>query len=144
MVSLTKILLGLAALLLPVVGATANAAPVGPTRALSRAVRVQAAAAPQAKEPFRMVVIQGKDVSGRIYKKLGLPSVKYCWDTCIRDTQCTGTRWGVIQGDVAGVCVLLSGDLTFKEPARLTTEDGKAIQVIAGRKQAAAPSDGGT
>ena len=144
MVSLTKIPLALAALMLPVLGATANAAPAGPTRALSHAMRVQAAAAPQSKEPFRIVVIRGKDVSGRIYKKLGLPSVKYCWDICTREAQCTGTRWGVILGDVAGVCQLLSGELTVKESARLTTEDGKAIQVIAGRKQAGAPSDGGT
>lgn len=91
-----------------------------------------------------MVVIQGKDVSGRIYKKLALPSLKYCWDTCIREAQCAGARWGVIQGDVAGQCVLLSGELTVKEPAQLTTEDGKGIRVIAGRKQAGASSDGAT
>ena len=90
-----------------------------------------------------MVVIQGKDVSGRIYKKLGLPSLKYCWDTCIGEAQCTGARWGAIQGDVAGLCLLLSGELSVKETVRPTTEDGKAIQVIAGRKQALEPSDGG-
>src|SRR5579872_38102 len=142
MVSCAKTRWLLAGLMLPVLGAVANAAPAGPPRALSRAVRVQAVVPPQAKQRFRMVVIQGKDVGGRIYKKLGLPALKYCWDTCTREAQCTGARWGVIQGDVAGLCLLLSGELSVKEPVRPTTEDGKAIQVIAGRKQPLAPGDG--
>ncbi len=142
MVSLTETRLLLAALMLPIVGAAANAAPAGTTRALSGAVRLQAVAPPQKKERFRMAVIQGKDVSGRVYKKLGLPSLQYCWDTCLRETQCTGARWGAIQGDVAGLCLLLSGELSLKETVRPMTEDGKAIQVVAGRKQPLA--DGGT
>ena len=50
---------------------------------------VRAVQAPAQAQRFRMVVIQGKDVSGKIYKKLGLPSLQYCWDTCVREQQCT-------------------------------------------------------
>ncbi|HXR94187.1 MAG TPA: hypothetical protein VN750_28290 [Steroidobacteraceae bacterium] len=100
--------------------------------------------APAEDQRFRMVVIQGKDVSGRVYKKLGLPSLQYCWDSCVKEQQCTGARWGVIQGDVAGLCLLLSGELSVKDLVKPKTDDGKAIHVIAGRKQPLAPKDGGT
>jgi hypothetical protein len=103
-----------------------------------------AAADPPPAPTERMVVITGKDVSGTIYKKLGLPSLKYCWDLCIQDQPCTGARWGVIEGDVAGLCVMLSGELSVKELTTPRTEDGKAIRVIAARKQSVGDSGGGT
>ena len=90
-----------------------------------------------------MVVVKGEDLSGMIHKKLGLPSQSYCWDACVKDQQCTGVRWGVIEGDEAGLCVLLRGELTLKAPGAPQTEDGKSIHVIAARKQAAAAADDG-
>ena len=89
----------------------------------------------QMGHPVRMTVIVGKDVSGSIYKKLGLPSRQYCWDTCLKDDRCSGVRWGVVDRDTAGVCMLISGDLAFKDRAELKTDDGKAIHVIAARKE---------
>lgn len=98
-----------------------------------------AAAATRAQPPVRMTarmtVIVGKDVSGSIYKKLGLPSRQYCWDTCLKDDRCSGVRWGVVDRDTAGMCVLISGDLSFKDRAELKTDDGKVIHVIAARKE---------
>jgi hypothetical protein len=83
----------------------------------------------------RMTVIVGKDVSGNIYKKLGLPNRRYCWDSCLKDDRCTGVRWGVVDKDTAGMCVLISGDLAFKDGTKLKTEDGKPIHVVAARKE---------
>ena len=100
-------------------------------------------AAPPERPEARMVVLKGKDLSGFIHKKLGLPSQNYCWDACVKDQQCTGVRWGVIEGDEAGLCVLLSGELTLKAPGAPQTEDGKAIRVIAARKQPAGASGDG-
>src|SRR4051812_28572005 len=57
----------------------------------------------------RMTVVQNKDVSGTVYKKLGLPERKYCWDACLQEERCTGVRWGVIEGDQAGLCLLMTG-----------------------------------
>ena len=125
-------------------GAGAYAMPPGLVTPPRLQPYVRAVQAPAQAQRFRMVVIQGKDVSGKIYKKLGLPSLQYCWDTCVREQQCTGARWGVIQGDVAGLCLLLSGELSVKEVVRPTTDDGKAIQVTAGRKEALAAKDDGT
>lgn len=99
--------------------------------ALLTATAATRAEAPQA----RMTVIVGKDVSGTVYKKLGLPSRQYCWDACLKDNQCTGVRWGVVGHDTAGMCVLISGDLAFKDRTELKTEDGAAIHVIAARKE---------
>jgi hypothetical protein len=123
---------------------------VSPLKTLSTALLLAAVpsllslgAAPPERPEARMVVLTGKDVSGTIYKKLGLPSQSYCWDACIKDQQCTGVRWGVIEGDVAGLCVLLRGELTTKAPGAPQTEDGKAIHVTAARKQpAGAPGEG--
>jgi len=58
------------------------------------------AAAQQAGAP-RMTVIVGKDVSGTIYKKLGLPERRYCWDTCLKEDRCSGVRWAVSEGPAA-------------------------------------------
>jgi hypothetical protein len=91
----------------------------------------------------RMIVIEGKDVSGTVYKKLGLPSLHYCWEACLKESRCSGARWGVIRGDQAGLCLLLSGELTLKARAAPKTEDGKPIQVTAARKESGA-NGGGT
>src|SRR6185312_8549944 len=58
-----------------------------------------------------MIVLENKDVSGTVYKKLGLPERKYCWDACVREERCSGVRWGVIEGDEAGLCLLITGPL---------------------------------
>lgn len=93
---------------------------------------LQAASAPE-KLP-RMTVIPGKDVSGTIYKKLGLPDRQYCWDACLKEDRCSGVRWGVIEGDTAGLCLLLTGPLTLKERTEPKTQDGKPIHVTGARK----------
>lgn len=145
MVSLDKSAPALAAgLLWALAGGNAHAQPLVSVSGSKLVAHLQTVQAPAQDPRFRMVVIQGKDVSGRIYKKLGLPSLQYCWDSCVREEQCTGARWGVIQGDLAGLCLLLSGELSVKDLVRPKTEDGKAIQVIAGRKQPLAAKDGGT
>jgi hypothetical protein len=91
-----------------------------------------AAAAPA--KPPRMSVIEGKDVSGTIYKKLGLPNRQYCWEACLEEERCSGVRWGVVAGDTAGLCLLLTGPLSFKDLVEPRTEDGKPIHVTAARK----------
>jgi hypothetical protein len=88
----------------------------------------------------RMTVVQNKDVSGTVYKKLGLPERKYCWDACLQEERCTGVRWGVIEGDQAGLCLLMTGPLTLKDPVVPRTEDGKRIRVTGARKEASAAS----
>ncbi len=99
-------------------------------------------AQPPQEASARMVAVAGKDVSGTIYKKLGLPSLKYCWETCAKEERCTGARWGVIEGDEAGLCLLISGPLTFKALTVPKTDDGRNIRVIVGRKQPSGPDAG--
>jgi hypothetical protein len=84
-----------------------------------------------------MVPIVGKDVGGSIYKKLGLPSRQFCWEGCLRDDRCSGVRWGVVGRDTAGMCVMMTGELTSKELVELQTEDGQPIHVVVARKQPA-------
>jgi hypothetical protein len=86
----------------------------------------------------RMVVIKDKDVSGEVFKRLGLPNQDYCWQQCLQEERCAGTRWGVIDGATAGQCQLLSGELVFGEPRDIKTEDGQRILVTASRKEAGA------
>jgi hypothetical protein len=88
----------------------------------------------------QMTVVVGKDVSGTIYKKLGLPSRQYCWDTCLKEDRCSGVRWGVVAGDTAGLCILLTGPLSFKDLVEPKTDDGKPIHVTAARKDLATGS----
>ncbi len=90
----------------------------------------------------RMTVIEHKDVSGKVYKKLGLPERKYCWDACLQEDRCSGVRWGVIEGDKAGLCLLMTGPLTLKDRVVPRTEDGKPIRVTGARKEVSA--GGGT
>jgi hypothetical protein len=92
-------------------------------------------AAPPGVSAPRMTIVVGKDVSGSIYKKLGLPSRQICWDSCLKDSHCGGARWGAVDRDTAGMCVLMTGDLTLKDPVELKTEDGKPIHVVAARKE---------
>jgi hypothetical protein len=97
-----------------------------------------------AADTFHMAVVKGKDVDGHVLKKLGLPDHDYCVKQCLTEDRCTGTRWGVIEGDTAGLCVIMSGELTFRDPKDLKTQDGKRILVIASRKLPNAPKDGAT
>ena len=92
--------------------------------------------------PARMTVVVGKDVSGTVYKKLGLPNRQYCWDSCLKEERCSGVRWGVVGGDEAGLCILMSGPLAFKDLVEPKTDDGKPIHVTGARKEPAA--GGGT
>jgi hypothetical protein len=92
--------------------------------------------------PPQMTAVAGKDVSGTIYKKLGLPDRHYCWDICLKEARCSGVRWGVVAGDAAGLCLFITGPLTFKDLVEPRTEDGKAIQVTVARKDV--PSGSGT
>jgi hypothetical protein len=90
----------------------------------------------------RMAVVKNKDVHGTVYKKLGLPGEQYCWDQCVQEDRCSGARWGVIAGDKAGLCYLLSGELTVVALSDLKTEDGKRI-VVTARRKTTAPRQGG-
>jgi hypothetical protein len=90
----------------------------------------------------RMSLVVGKDVGGKVYKKLGLPNRQYCWDNCLKDDRCSGVRWGVVAKDTAGMCILLSGPLTVKDLVELKTDDGQPIHVTGARKEPA--TAGGT
>ena len=92
-------------------------------------------AATAGNQAARMSVVAGKDVSGTIYKKLGLPGRQYCWDACLKEERCSGVRWGVVEGDEAGLCLLMTGPLSFKDLVEPRTEDGKPIHVIGARKE---------
>jgi hypothetical protein len=83
----------------------------------------------------RMTVITGKDVSGTVFKKLGLPERHYCWEACLKEERCSGTRWGVVAGDTAGLCLLLTGPLSLKALVEPQTADGKPIHVTCARKE---------
>jgi hypothetical protein len=93
--------------------------------------------APLASPVARMTVVQNKDLNGTVYKKLGLPERQYCWDACLKEDRCTGVRWGVIEGDTAGLCLLMTGPLSLKDPVVPRTEDGTPIHVTSARKEAA-------
>jgi hypothetical protein len=83
----------------------------------------------------RMTIVVGKDVSGTVYKKLGLPNRQYCWDNCLKDDRCSGVRWGVVAEDTAGMCILLTGSLSVKDLPEPKTDDGKPIHVTGARKE---------
>jgi hypothetical protein len=85
----------------------------------------------------RMVVIQDQDISGKVFKRLGLPEQHYCWEQCLQETRCVATRWGAIDGMTAGQCQLLEGDIAYGEPRDLATSDGQKIVVTASKKQPA-------
>jgi hypothetical protein len=88
-----------------------------------------------AQSAAKMVIVSGKDVSGEVFKRLGLPSQEYCWQQCLEEKRCTGTRWGVVSGSTAGQCQLITGKLTFRPPAPIKTEDGTRIDVTVSRKE---------
>src|ERR1041384_2317551 len=83
-----------------------------------------AVTAPAIGGDSQMVVVPSKDVQGTVFKRLGLPNQTYCWEECLEEPRCTGTRWAVIAGSTAGQCQLISGPLTLIEPRELKTEDG--------------------
>jgi hypothetical protein len=85
---------------------------------------------------FQMAAVRNKDISGQVFKRLGLPNQDYCWQQCLQDARCTGARWGVLEGSTAGQCQLMSGELKFVEPHDLKTSDGQRIVVTASRKEA--------
>jgi|GEM_PF-1413256 len=87
----------------------------------------------------RMVVVKGKDVTGHVIKRLGLPNQEYCWQQCLQEDRCTGARWGAIDGTTAGQCQLMDGELTFGDMHEIRTEDGKRIVVIASQKEGPPP-----
>jgi hypothetical protein len=91
---------------------------------------------------FQMSVLKNKDISGHVFKRLGLPNQDYCWQQCLQDAQCVGARWGVIEGSTAGQCQLMSGELTVGKLPELKTGDGQRIVVTAGRKVAKGSSPG--
>jgi hypothetical protein len=93
-----------------------------------------------AGDEAQMSAIKGKDVSGEVFKRLGLPNQDYCWQQCLQETRCTGTRWGVISGTTAGQCQLLTGELKFTEPHEIKTGDGQRIIVTASRKVSGVPA----
>jgi hypothetical protein len=82
----------------------------------------------------RMVALPGKDVSGEVFKRLGLPNESYCHEQCLGEARCTGVRWGVISGSTAGQCQMITGELKVTEPHELKTSDGLRILVTAARK----------
>jgi hypothetical protein len=91
-----------------------------------------------------MAVVKGKDVTGSIFKKIGLPSQDYCWKECMQEERCTGARWGVVSGETAGLCMLITGDVTLKPLSDLKTYDAKKIVVTAARKMSGSGPKNGT
>jgi hypothetical protein len=90
--------------------------------------------APAIAGDSQMAIVAGKDVKGEVLTRLGLPDQTYCWEQCLEEARCTGTRWAVIAGSIAGQCQLISGPLSFIEPREIKTEDGQRIRVIASRR----------
>jgi hypothetical protein len=82
----------------------------------------------------RMEIVEGKDVTGQVFKRLGLPNQNYCWEQCLQEERCKATRWGFIEGATAGQCQFLTGELTFGAPREIKTEDGQRIIVVVSKK----------
>ena len=82
-----------------------------------------------------MAVLSGKDVKGEVFKRLALPNQSYCWEQCLEESRCTGARWAVIEGSVAGQCQLISGPLSMIEPHEIKTGDGQQIRVTVSRRE---------
>ncbi len=87
-----------------------------------------------AGESGRMEVVDGQDITGKVFKRLGLPNQGYCYQQCLQEDRCTAVRWGFIEGATAGQCQLLTGELAFREPHEIKTEDGQHIVVVASRR----------
>ena len=88
-----------------------------------------------AADEAHMKVLDAKDVSGEVFKRLGLPNQDYCHQQCLQEERCKAARWGFIEGTTAGQCQLLTGDLTFGEPKEIKTYDGQRIVVIVSLKE---------
>jgi hypothetical protein len=81
-----------------------------------------------------MEIVAGKDITGEVFKRLGLPNQDYCWEQCLKEDRCQATRWGFLEGATAGQCQFLTGALTFSEPKEIKTGDGQKIFVTVSRK----------
>jgi hypothetical protein len=88
-----------------------------------------------AADTAHMVVLQNQDISGKVFKRLGLPEQHYCWEECLAEARCVATRWGVIEGATAGQCQLFEGEVALGTPRALATSDGQKIVVTASRKE---------
>ncbi len=89
----------------------------------------------------QMVLVKGQDLDGKVFKRLGLPDRDYCWKQCLSEERCAGVRWGVLAGDTAGQCQLMTGELTLRDLRELKTQDGKTILVTAARKESSRSAD---
>jgi hypothetical protein len=90
-----------------------------------------------AADTQHMAVIKDRDISGKVFKRLGLPEQHYCWEQCLQEDRCVATRWGAIDGMTAGQCQLFEGEIAYSEPRDLTTSDGQKIVVTASKKEPA-------
>ncbi|SRR5581483_3964496 len=91
-------------------------------------------AAPAPVGDAGMTILHKQDVTGQVLKKLGLPDRSYCWKECLQNNECTAVRWGVLKGDTAGLCVLFKGELKYRAPVKVTTDDGTPILVTTAKK----------
>lgn len=82
-----------------------------------------------ADEP-RMEVLRNQDVSGKVFKRFGLPNQNYCHQRCLEEDRCKAVRWGFMEGATAGQCQLLTGELELSEPKEIKTDDGQRIVVV--------------
>ena len=87
-----------------------------------------------AADSDRMEVVDGQDITGKVFMRLGLPNQGYCYQQCLQEDRCTAVRWGFIEGATAGQCQLLTGELVFSEPHEIKTEDGQRIVVVASKR----------
>ncbi len=83
----------------------------------------------------RMEVLEGQDVSGKVFKRLGLPNQDYCYEQCLQEDRCKAVRWGFIEGSTAGQCQLLTDEIKFSELREIKTEDGQKIVLIVSLKK---------
>lgn len=91
-------------------------------------------AAALATDAPRMQILEHQDVSGKVFKRLGLPNQDYCYQQCLQEDRCVATRWGFIEGTTPGQCQLLTGELNFSAPRDIKTDDGQRIVVIVSLK----------
>lgn len=82
----------------------------------------------------RMEVLKEQDVSGKVFKRLGLPNQDYCYQQCLQEDRCKAVRWGFIEGATAGQCQLITDELKFSAPREIKTEDGQRIVVVVSLK----------
>jgi hypothetical protein len=103
-------------------------------RALTAIAAISLGASALSADTAHMEIVQGKDITGEVFKRLGLPNQDYCWEQCLKEERCQATRWGFLEGAVAGQCQFLTGQLNLTDPKALTTGDGQKIIVVVSRK----------